>query len=41
MAKQKSQNQSIIELDTSIMSDGRDYSINAAHADAAGSVDNV
>ena len=41
MAKQKSQNQSIIELDTSIMFDGRDYSINAAHADAAGSVDNV
>ena len=41
MAKQKSQNQSIIELDTSIMFDGQDYSINAAHADAAGSVDNV
>ena len=41
MAKQKSQNQSIIELDTSIMFDGQDYSINAALADAAGSVDNV
>ena len=41
MAKRKSQNQNIIELDTSIMFDGRDYSINAAHADAAGSVDNA
>lgn len=41
MAKQKSQNQSIIELDTSIMFDGQDYSINAAHADAAGKVDNA
>ena len=41
MAKQKSQNQNTIELDTSIMFDGQDYSINATHADAAGKVDNA